>query len=922
MVRSLRVALMGAALWVTSISSTVYAATAPAHYSIAGQDLGQALIELAQTANRNITFAPDVVRGRTTVGVTSAENFEAALGALLVNSGLTYRIESDGSATVYRAPPTPGQPTPAPSIAQAAQNQGTNQLQELVVTGVANAKGERKQDAPFAITTISEEQLLDAAPTSTANVTKLVPGLWAETTGGQSGPNVEVRGFPTGSDAPFVTYQIDGLPIYPTSTLSFLDNSTQIRLDDTVANFEGTIGGPAVLWGAAQPGATMNLTQKNGLDNPGGVLRYTGGSGALERVDGYYGGKIADSWYASLGGFYTTQQGVRNTQYPSDQGYQLGGTATHVLDDGKLQAYFRVTNTNTQFFTPLPLQASGTGSNLTIAPLPGFNPLTATFFSNANRFVTFDTNPGQSVTMDEARGRGVDTHLFGLDYDKSWNGLDFSNKLSYYGGTTYSLTQFTGNLPETLGQFITDAINGGGVNSLPGANKTVPLSATGGVLATAGTAYNTSTGQAITDLSQQVIGVGNWYVKKDITAFQDEGRVGLDLVQGDRLTVGFYVAHFTSHDVWYLGNQSLLPLQTNPTAIGVTLNNGVRVTSSEGIFSPVNTSVNNFYTGDKRAGIINDEWHITDKLTIDAGYRLQYDTINATLANTAKGLTTTNPLNLYDYGANVLTGADTGFSHSWWGHAISASTDYEIQQNLNAFVSYNQGFVMPTFDDIRNNKGNPNEAITHMKQVQGGIKTSQDWVTAYVDGFYANFTGQPQSLILANGTVINYLLSSGSEGAEFDLTLHPFRNDATLLKGLELSFTGDYENGSYTAGGPGITGNQIVKQPPFQFRLTPSYSVDTGFGRLKLYATTTYAGDRWADLQNTRFLPSYWTEDVGASFYMANGLELRVTGTNVTNTLAITEGNSRVLGNGIVSNVLLARPLFGATYEASVAIHF
>jgi iron complex outermembrane recepter protein len=913
---------MGVALWGTSISSTVYAAPAPADYSIAGQDLGQALIELAQTANRNITFAPDLVRGRTTVGVTSAESFEAALGALLVNSGLTYRIESDGSATVYRAPPTPGQPTPAPSIAQAAQSQDVNQLQEIVVTGVANAKGERKQDAPFAITTISEEQLLDAAPTSTANLTKLVPGLWAEVTGGQSGPNIEVRGFPTGSDAPFVTYQIDGLPIYPTSTLSFLDNSTQIRLDDTVASFEATIGGPAVLWGAAQPGATMNLTQKNGLDNPGGVLRYTGGSGALERVDGYYGGKIADGWYASLGGFYTTQQGVRNTQYPSDQGYQLEGTATHTLDDGKLQAYFRVTNTNTQFFTPLPLQASGTGSNLRIAPLPGFNPLTATFFSNANRFVTFDTSPGQSVTMDEARGRGVDTHLFGLDYDKSWSGLDFSNKLSYYGGTTYSLTQFTGNLPETLSQFITDAINGGGVNSLPGANKTVPLSAAGGVLATAGTAYNTSTGQAITDLSQQVIGVGNWSVQKDITAFQDEGRVGLDLVQGDRLTVGFYVAHFTSHDVWYLGNQSLLPLRTNPTAIGVTLNNGVRVTSSEGIFSPVNTSVNNFYTGDKRAGIINNEWHITDELTIDAGYRLQYDTINATLANTATGLTTANPLNLYDYGANVLTGADTGFSHSWWGHAISASTDYKIQQNLNAFVSYNQGFVMPTFDDIRNNKGNPNEAITHMKQVQGGIKTFNDWLTAYVDGFYADFTGQPQSQILANGTLINYLLSSESEGAEFDLTLHPFRNDAILLKGLELSFTGDYEHGSYTAGGPGITGNQIVKQPPFQFRLTPSYSVDTGFGRLKLYATTTHVGDRWADLLSTRFLPSYWTEDVGASFYMANGLELRLTGTNITNTLAITEGNSRVLGNGIVSNVLLARPLFGATYEASVAIHF
>ena len=812
--------------------------------------------------------------------------------------------------------------TLALNICRAADPQDAKPSEEIVVTGSANAKGERKQDAPFAITTVSEEALKDAAPSSTANLTKLVPGLWAEVTGGQSGPNIEVRGFPTGSDAPYVTFQIDGLPIYPVSTLSFMDNSTQIRLDDTVSHVEATIGGPAVLWGAGQPGATLNLTQKNGLDNPEGVIRFTTGSGAEERVDGYYGGKLSDGWYASLGGFYTTEKGVRDTQYPSDQGYQLEGTVTHPLDDGKLQAYFRQTDTNTQFFTPLPLLASGTGSGLKISPYPGFNPLTATFFSNANRYVSFDTNPGQSVTMDEARGRGVDTHLFGFDLDRSWKGFDVSNKLSYYGGTIYSLTQFTGNLPETLGQFITDAINGGGLSGLPGANKTVPLSATGGVAATSGSAVFAGTGQAITNLNQEVIGVGNWYVKKDITAFQDEGRAARDLFDGNRLTGGFYVAHFTSRDIWYIGNQSLLPLQNNPAPIAITLNNGVKVTSAGGVFSPVNTSVNNDYTGDKQAGIIADEWHVNDKLKFNAGFRLQRDTIDATLGNTTKALASTDPLNLYDYGANLLTGTSKGFDHSWWAHAISASVDYEIQKNLNAFISYNQGYVMPNFDYVRSNKGSSYDAITHVKQLQGGIKTSQDLFTATMDGFYTNLSGQPISQALANGTIINYLLSSESEGFEFDLTTRPFKNFDPLLKGIELSFTGDYEHGSYTAGGPGITGNQVVKQPPWQFRITPSYSIGTNYGALKLYATTTYAGARWADLQNTSYLPAYATEDIGASFYMENGLELRLTGTNVTNTLAITEGNSRVLGSGIASHVVLARPLFGATYEGSVAIHF
>src|SRR5579859_6170495 len=373
------------------------------------------------------------------------------------------------------------------TIAQAADHKESSSLEEVVVTGSANAKGERKQDAAFAITTVNEEAMREAAPSSTADLSKLVPGLFAEVTGGQSGPNIEVRGFPTAGDAPYVTFQLDGLPIYPVSTLSFLDTSTQIRLDDSVSRLEGTIGGPAVLWGAAQPGATMNLTQKNGLDNPEGVLRFTTGSGAEARVDGYYGGKVADGWYASVGGFYTTEKGVRDTQYPSDEGYQFEGTVTHTIDDGKLQLYGRVTNTNTQFFTPIPLLSTGTGTNTKISAYPGFNPLTATFFGNANRNVTIDTAPGQSLTMDTSRGRGVNTHLVGFDFDKSWKGFDFTNKLSYYEGTTYSVTQFTGNLPETLGQFITDSINGGGVNSLPGANKTVPITATG-ALATSGTA--------------------------------------------------------------------------------------------------------------------------------------------------------------------------------------------------------------------------------------------------------------------------------------------------------------------------------------------------------------------------------------------------------------------------------------------------
>ena len=803
-------------------------------------------------------------------------------------------------------------------VAQAADPKNDDPLEEIVVTGVANAKGERKQDAAFAITTASEEAMKDAAPLSTADLSKLVPGLFAEVTGGQSGPNIEVRGFPTAGDAPYVTFQLDGLPIYPVATLSFLDTSTQIRTDDTVARMEGTIGGPAVLWGAAQPGATMNLTQKNGLDNPEGIIRFTTGTGAQERVDGYYGGKISNDWYASIGGFYTTEKGVRDTQYPSDEGYQLEGTVTHTIEDGRLQAYARITNTNSAFFTPIPLLSTGSGTGTKVQAYPGFNPLTATFFSNANRYVTIDTAPGQSLTMDQERGRGVDTHLFGLDFNKSWKGFDFSNKLSYYSGTTYSVTQFTGALPETLGQFISaEAAQANGTGG-------VPLSATGGALATSGTATFAGTGQAITNLNQEVIGVGAWYVKKDITAFQDEGRVARQLFDGNTLTGGFYVAHYTSHDIWYLGNQQLMTMQDNAQPIAVTLNNGVRATSAGGVFSPVSYAVNNDYTGDNQAGIIADDWRITDQLKVNAGFRLEHQSISATMENRTTANASTDALNLYDYGASMVNGTYQGYDHGWWAHAFSVGADYEVMKNLNAFVSYNQGYVLPTFDDVRNNNGSPYESITHVKQVQGGIKTSSDLYTLYLTGFYTNFSGQPASQILTDGTIINYTLSSESKGVEFETTLRPFRGMGNqYLQGAELTFTGDYQKGTYTAGGAGITGSEVARQPDFQFRLTPSYTLDTEVGVFKVFATTTFVDSRWGDQYDTQFLPSYVTEDIGASLQMENGLEFRFTGTNITNTLAITEGNSRVVGSGTgAGGVFLGRPLFGATYQGSVALHF
>ncbi|MGC1304939.1 MAG: TonB-dependent receptor [Caulobacteraceae bacterium] len=850
------------------------------------------------------------------------------LSSLMLSASALALFASGGAqaqdAAQAQPPAAPAPVAPAPASANAPIATSPDELanttvNEVVVVGTVNPQGQRKLSTGYAITTVNEQQLHNAAPSSSADLLKLVPGIFVETTGGVSGPNIEVRGFPSTGDAPFVTFQLDSLPIFPTPSLSFLDNSTQFRLDDTIKRTEATIGGPAVLLGNGQPGATVNFVQKNGKDDPGGSLRFTTGTGSLYRVDGYYGGEIADGWYGSVGGFYRTDDGVRNTQFPADQGYQFVGTLTHDIDNGRLQLYARVTHDQNAFFTPIPLITSPSGS---ISGFPGFNPLTGTFLGNANRIVTFDTTPGLngaapgSKTVDLANGRGVDNHIIGFDFDKSIDGWDFSNKLSYIGEDALTVAQFTGATPETLGAFIQSEV--ATANAIP---ATVTAA---GRLATTGTARAVGTGTPLANLNQQVIQIGVWDVDKRLNAFQDEARITREIFQGNTLTVGVYFTDYHSHDVWYLGNNQLMTVQNNATPLQVTLDNGVQATSPDGIVSPVTTALDNVYDGQNVAGFLSDSWKLTDKLRVDAGIRFEHERVNATIGNTATANLNSNPLAIYDNGASVLTGTSTPLTYSGSASSFAVDANYQFLDHLNGFVAYNHGYALPTFDDLRSGVFQ----TTYVDQAQGGFKTYGRFYAADITAFYNKFQGQPTTQTLSSATgqvsMVTFITDSQAEGVEFDGDVRPFKPlDIDLLRSFDIAISGDYQHGTYTAGGPGIQDNEVARQPDLQFRITPSYTITTPVGPLNLFGTVTHVAQRFADLQNTQPLPEYNTLDVGATLDLPHRIQLMFTGTNVTNTLAITEGNSRVLGSGVASNgVFLGRPLFGADYQFSAVIKF
>ena len=85
----------------------------------------------------------------------------------------------------------------APAAASATAPES---LQEVVVT--ASAQGVKKLDASYSIVTVDDNLIKQQNPKSTADLLKVSPGIWPESSGGQTGANIEVAGYSSGGDAP------------------------------------------------------------------------------------------------------------------------------------------------------------------------------------------------------------------------------------------------------------------------------------------------------------------------------------------------------------------------------------------------------------------------------------------------------------------------------------------------------------------------------------------------------------------------------------------------------------------------------------------------------------------------------------------------------------------------------------------------
>jgi len=133
---------------------------------------------------------------------------------------------------------------------------------------------------------------------------------------------------------------------------------------------------------------------------------------------------------------------------------------------------------------------------------------------------------------------------------------------------------FNNLAPQTLSSYISSQITAANAN--PALAGVAPASS--------GTATLVSTGAALSPNSY-VASLGFWIVQKQIQSFTDDLRFTFDLFPGDKLTVGGYLATYSSDDHWWLGNNELITGTQNAQLVDLTLNNGVNVTNPAGQLS-------------------------------------------------------------------------------------------------------------------------------------------------------------------------------------------------------------------------------------------------------------------------------------------------------------------------------------------------
>ena len=767
-------------------------------------------------------------------------------------------------------------------------------LNEVIVTGVQNPKS--KLQSSVAITTINSKGIEQKAPLSTADLIKAIPGFYVESSGGEVGNNVFPRGIPQEGAYQYVQLQEDGLPVFEDGELQFSNADVYERVDETVDRVESVRGGSGSIYATNAPGGIINFISKTGGASFAGTGKLTMSDYRTLRTDLDFGGPITEKLRYNIGGFYRYDEGIRSTGYPANLGGQVKANLTYLLDKGYVRAYYKKLDDRNLFYLPIPLQNPSDPQGIN-----GFDPNFGTFASVNASVLNVPQPNGKNWVRNLENGIHPNLDAVGGEaFIDLGNGFNFKDS---FRNTSIDLNY--------------DAI-------FPGAPpmNAIDYAASVGI---ANPVYSyVDNGQVISNPGSMngnglVAQVGFWSILKQMNDFTNNLQFTY-ANEKNSIQAGYYFSSWRSHQYW---NWSNILLEIKDQARLLNLANGNLTPGSNNYYytdngvtqisfltreSEIRGRVNAFY--------INDELKATDKVTIDAGLRYdvnRYTGYNASTKNVDLG----NPTTQADNSVSEVVGPYTYWSYDVKELSASGGINYAFDENMASYIRISRGVRSPDEASFFDNATNLSVLKpTDIKQFELGYKYQSSMIGIFANAFYMNMKNISYQDVLANGQQENKFADAKNIGLELE-TIFKYEN-------FSVDMTGTFQNPTYSnfsgmnAGGNtfNYNDNQVRRIPKLFFNITPGYEFIPG---LEAHVRYSYFGKKYSDDANLFELPSYSVIDAGAS-YTVNNITFAADGTNLSNTIGLTEGNPRsTLAPG---QFFMARPILGRAFRFSVKVDF
>ncbi|MFQ5890855.1 MAG: TonB-dependent receptor [Gemmatimonadota bacterium] len=789
-------------------------------------------------------------------------------------------------------------------------------LETIVVTGTRTP--ERKLESSTAISTVNSQEIQARAPRSTADLLKVVPGFYVESSGGEVGGNLFARGLPADGSFRYVALMEDGMPVYSSTELFFVNADIFVRVDDNIDRLEAVRGGNSALFGSNAPGGVVNYISKTGGPEIGGTMGAQIGTGGLNRYDLNINGPLGPDWLFNIGGFYRFDDGVRDPDFPASTGGQIKANITRSFENGYFRLYGKYLNDRNIFFLPVPIQGEfdADGEIEGIDFVTGFEREgTLTSREGIDKRVPLPRNNGDLLLpLDDGQKQvgGSVMAEFGLTLPGE---VEIQNKLRFMDidHTWNAMVPFDlVDANELAQEFVDDTPGGAGFR----------LTCVEGGATFGAAGCPNPNGLALK--------AGEWHVAKPLSDVANQFQVTKRAIAGNtthNLAVGSYFSHYTAGNTWFFNDiltnvvdrpnfLDLEVLDAGGSVIRQVTNNGFRRYLPFFVNGTSNATIAAFFGGDQIQ--INDRWRI------DIGGRFEHDEFEQNVEETeafdlggpsdADGFIEADTLvNGVNFGTGEFERINVDFDE--W--AASLGINYSLNENVSLYARGSRGYKMPILDNFlfsgtdREAEGFPDEA-EELWQAEGGVKvgTPKLGLSAVVYWLLIkDFPSQDARVDPVTGeteVVTVFVGEARTIGGELEVVAQPspyFRiNAIATVQDPELTdfveVVDDVEEVR--------DGNRVRRIPRVLWDVTGTVMYE-GF---RLRAGWNFIGHRFSNNSNTIDLPEFGVVSAGASLNVGSGLTLTANVSNLLDSEGLTEGNPRLDESlGGLADIFLARPV-------------